>query len=321
MELCQHTEKADRISKPELTGHTDSKKKNNKHNKNTKSTKDIENINHIKDGENDESICFICLDNGDLKFAKICCGITVYHQNCLEKYYSGLITDKKKISCQICHKNITNRIDISQSYTISYDKVMMWSCLIIWASIIISSCVLYAMLPYKHSLRAGFIVTYIFSSIISFYMMLNGTPEKTDILYETNVWLLFIMEIVINPLILICTSIAALYYPHTLGYKDVNYIFIGIGWGSIFSYLCLRYLYKCLLVCISCLPAIIVECCCNFIPKIGRTCCLCSLYFTRSCCMDDKSVCTIKGEYMVTNNTEIVINTDNNTCNSQDDNV
>jgi hypothetical protein len=285
---------------------------------------ELSNVEQVTNNNPDNSdTCFICLDGNDeqqLQYATVCCGTTIYHKNCMEKYCEGEFTNKnkKKVTCQICHEDITDKIKIEVVHQVSLNKVWGWIKCIIWAGTIILSCIFYTQMPRDDATEAGLVLTYIFGPVISFYMMLNSTRNKDDILYEKYMGVLFTIEVFVNPLILLCTSLIVINYPNKLSYLTVNHIFIIVGCGSIGAYVSLWYLYFWLKKCVL-LPEIILGCGAHCMFSQMRICFVCFMcirevlhsWFScvvesaRACCMDNSVQYSVKNEY-VNNNADNV---------------
>ena len=254
--------------------------------------------------------CFLCLccnEEKELQYAKLCCGTTIYHIHCMKDYCEKQLNDKQKlkITCQICHKDMTEKINVDIKYRISYEKIYgwVWICTII--ALVISSCISYSNMPFDTVTRTGFILTYVFGTIISFYMMLNSIDYTDVLLYCRRIEILFAIEIIVNPFILLCTSLVQINHPNRLSYLTVNYIFIGIGCGSLIGYIAIWYMHYWLInYCIH-IPYIIWRGCSCVIGSVYKSC-ACILGIFRSCCMDDTIEYSIKGEYISNKNNNTI---------------
>ena len=288
----------------------------------------VNELSNVEQVENDESsnndknndTCFICLDGNDeqqLSYAKVCCGTTIYHNNCMKEYCEKEITNKKKkkVTCQICHNDITDKINIEIIHKMSCDKVIGWTKAIIWAGVVVLSCIFYAQIPQDKAAKTGLILTYIFGPVISFYMMLNSTRRRGDLLYEKSMEALFTIEVFINPLILLCTSLIVINYPNKLSNTTANHIFIIIGCGSIGAYVILWYLCFCLKKCVH-IPEMLSVCfaqctflqaricftCFSCVTDMFPLCFSCIMETSRECCMDDSVQYSVKNEFVSNDN-------------------
>ena len=301
------------------------------------SANELSNVEQVENGESSNNgknsdICFICLDGNNeqqLSYAKVCCGTTIYHNNCMKKYCETGLADKKKkmVTCQICHSDITDKINIEIIHKMSYDKVIGWTKAIIWAGVVVLSCIFYAQIPQDKATKTGLILTYIFGPVISFYMMLNSTRRRSDLLYEKSMEALFTIEVFINPLVLLCTSLIIINYPNKLSNTTANYIFIIIGCGSIGAYITLWYIWFCLKKCVH-IPEMLSVCftrctflqaricltCFSCVTNMFKLCFSCIVRTLRECCMDDSVQYSVKDEFVSNDN-----NGENN-CNDKKDN-
>ena len=77
------------------------------------------NIDTQGDTYNDK--CFICLGTNDpIIKANLCCGTTIYHEECMREYINN---NNNNLKCAICREDISDKLYKKLNHTLSYEKI------------------------------------------------------------------------------------------------------------------------------------------------------------------------------------------------------
>jgi hypothetical protein len=172
--------------------------------------------------------CFICLEGGNLKSANICCGPTVYHPACFSRYCSEFAS-----VCPICKKNISDKLQTTNTTTIDWTKLRRWIYGILYGMIVVWSLVMVSLLKKPIDLLGPFIVSCLFSPLV----LGIGIPTIDVIIqqefsrysYLSNYQGYLIIPNFASYFVLLIACFVSYYHPSLLSTNNVVLIFLAMN--------------------------------------------------------------------------------------------
>ena len=190
--------------------------------------------------------CFICFGEDDLKKANLCCGVTVYHANCLDQYCNN---QNETIFCPICKKNITNKFEIKESNIVSYEINWIMVKFILYVIVLTGVGIMYYCAgthekKFKWNPYVNCAITIALTPLANLIYINDAILKAEWSVYSSELQKFFIvLPMIINPSVLLITSTISFYNPKVLSFNTITDIFICTGWLPFIIFSILSFVY------------------------------------------------------------------------------
>ena len=194
---------------------------------NTKEDNEVNNISQLNidtQGDTYNDKCFICLGTNDpIIKANLCCGTTIYHEECMREYINN---NNNNLKCAICREDISDKLYKKLNHTLSYEKIGGVLLLLYLIGTCVLSFIYYLRVLKNESSIVFVCMSYIFVPIVSIWIVIGSTHIQTfSRNLQNNLLCAVLTSLYFLPTLLSILSIIRYYNPKLLSMNVLDHIF------------------------------------------------------------------------------------------------